>query len=173
MYERFTDRARKVMQLANQEAQRCNATFIGTEHILLGLTKEGMGVGANLLKKHGLDLRRLRVEVERTVKHTSSATTMGRLLQTPQAKRVVEFALDEAHNLQHNYVGTEHLLLGLMREEGEVGARILKSHGLRMEDIRREVTQTLAGPSPHPLVLGAAFRLGRAVNALFRVLRGG
>src|SRR5947209_20354715 len=108
MYERFTDRARKVMQLANQEAQRFNHEHIGTEHILLGLVKEGTGVAANALKNLDIDLRKIRLEVEKIVLAGRDVT------QKPRAERVVEYATEEARGLQHNYVGTEHLLLGLM-----------------------------------------------------------
>src|SRR5471030_2197627 len=117
MFERFTDRARKVMALANQEAQRFNHEYIGTEHILLGLVKEGSGVGANVLKNLDVDLRKVRLEVEKLVKSGPDMVTMGKLPQTPRAKKVVEYAMEEARNLNHNYVGTEHLLLGLIREQ--------------------------------------------------------
>src|SRR5213595_503066 len=115
MYERFTDRARKVMQLANQEAQRFNHEYIGTEHILLGLVKEGTGVAANVLKNLDIDLRKIRLEVEKIVQAGPDMVTMGKLPQTPRAKKVIEYSIEEARNLNHNYVGTEHLLLGLLR----------------------------------------------------------
>ena len=105
MYERFTDRARKVMQLANQEAQRFNHEYIGTEHILLGLVKEGSGVAANVLKNLDVDLRKIRIEVEKIVQTGPDMVTMGKLPQTPRAKKVIEYAMDEARNLNHNYVG--------------------------------------------------------------------
>src|SRR5881396_375433 len=114
MYERFTDRARKVMQLANQEAQRFNHEYIGTEHILLGLVKEGSGVAANVLKNLDVDLRKIRLEVEKIVQTGPDMVTIPNPPQTPRAKRVVEFAIDEACSLDHNYVGTEHLLLGIL-----------------------------------------------------------
>src|SRR5947209_13207182 len=109
MYERFTDRARKVMQLANQEAQRLNHEYIGTEHILLGLVKEGSGVAANVLKNLDIDLRKIRVEVEKLVQSSPEVGTPGKLPQTPRAKKVIEYSIEEARNLNHNYVGTEHL----------------------------------------------------------------
>ncbi|MFO0003241.1 MAG: Clp protease N-terminal domain-containing protein, partial [bacterium] len=96
MYERFTDRARKVMQLANQEAQRFNHEYIGTEHILLGLVKEGSGVAANVLKNLDVDLRKIRIEVEKIVQTGPDMVTMGKLPQTPRAKKVIEYAMDEA-----------------------------------------------------------------------------
>ena len=149
MFERFTDRARKVMALANQEAQRFNHDYIGTEHILLGLVKEGSGVGANVLKNLGVDLRKVRLEVEKLVKSGPEMVTMGKLPQTPRAKRVIEYAIEEARNLNHNYVGTEHLLLGLLREQDGVAAQVLMNLGLKLEDVREEVLNLLgAGVEP-------------------------
>ncbi|MFQ5806173.1 MAG: ATP-dependent Clp protease ATP-binding subunit [Phycisphaerae bacterium] len=149
MFERFTDRARKVMALANQEAQRFNHDYIGTEHILLGLVKEGSGVGANVLKNLGVDLRKVRLEVEKLVKSGPEMVTMGKLPQTPRAKRVIEYAIEEARNLNHNYVGTEHLLLGLLREQDGVAAQVMMALGLKLEDVREEVLNLLgAGVEP-------------------------
>lgn len=143
MFERFTDRARKVMALANQEAQRFNHEYIGTEHILLGLVKEGSGVGANVLKNLDVDLRKVRLEVEKLVKSGPETVTMGKLPQTPRAKKVIEYAIEEARNLNHNYVGTEHLLLGLLREQDGVAAQVLMNLNLRLEDVREEVLNLL------------------------------
>src|SRR3954470_12260969 len=114
MYERFTDRARKVMQLANQEAQRFDHEYIGTEHMLLGLVKEGSGVASNVLKNLDVDLRKVRLEVEKIVQTGPSAGQIdrGKLPHTPRAKKVIEYSVEEARNLNHSYVGTEHLLLG-------------------------------------------------------------
>ena len=143
MFERFTDRARKVMALANQEAQRFNHEYIGTEHILLGLVKEGSGVGANVLKNLGVDLRKVRLEVEKLVHSGPDMVTMGKLPQTPRAKKVIEYAIEEARNLNHNYVGTEHLLLGLLREHDGVAAQVLMNLGLKLEEVREEVLNLL------------------------------
>ncbi len=143
MFERFTDRARKVMALANQEAQRFNHEYIGTEHILLGLVKEGSGVGANVLKNLDVDLRKVRLEVEKLVKSGPDMVTMGKLPQTPRAKKVIEYAIEEARSLNHNYVGTEHLLLGLLREQDGVAAQVLMNLGLKLEDVREEVLNLL------------------------------
>ncbi len=149
MFERFTDRARKVMALANQEAQRFNHEYIGTEHILLGLVKEGSGVGANVLKNLDVDLRKVRLEVEKLVKSGPDMVTMGKLPQTPRAKKVIEYAIEEARNLNHNYVGTEHLLLGLLREHEGVAAQVLMNLGLKLEEVREEVLNLLgAGVDP-------------------------
>src|SRR5256714_2171506 len=143
MYERFTDRARKVMQLANQEAQRFNHEYIGTEHILLGLVKEGSGVAANVLKNLDVDLRKIRLEVEKLVQSGPEMVTMGKLPQTPRAKKVIEYSMEEARNLNHNYVGTEHILLGLLREQEGVGAQVLMNLGLKLEEVREEVLNLL------------------------------
>ena len=143
MYERFTDRARKVMQLANQEAQRFNHEYIGTEHILLGLVKEGSGVAANVLKNLDVDLRKIRLEVEKIVQSGPDMVTMGKLPQTPRAKKVIEYAMEEARSLNHNYVGTEHILLGLLREQEGVAAQVLMNLGLKLEEVREEVLNLL------------------------------
>ena len=143
MFERLTDRARKVMALANQEAQRFNHEYIGTEHILLGLVKEGSGVGANVLKNLDIDLRKVRLEVEKLVKSGPDMVTMGKLPQTPRAKKVIEYAIEEARSLNHNYVGTEHLLLGLLREHDGVAAQVLMNLGLKLEEVREEVLNLL------------------------------
>ncbi len=149
MFERFTDRARKVMALANQEAQRFNHEYIGTEHILLGLVKEGSGVGANVLKNLEVDLRKVRLEVEKLVKSGPDMVTMGKLPQTPRAKKVIEYAIEEARSLNHNYVGTEHLLLGLLREHEGVAAQVLMNLGLKLDEVREEVLNLLgAGGDP-------------------------
>lgn len=162
MFERFTDRARKVMALANQEAQRFNHEYIGTEHILLGLVKEGSGVGANVLKNLEVDLRKVRLEVEKLVKSGPDMVTMGKLPQTPRAKKVIEYAIEEARNLNHNYVGTEHLLLGLLREQDGVAAQVLMNLGIKLEEVREEVLNLLgAGVETEEAAPGGAAEPGR------------
>ena len=158
MYERFTDRARKVMQLANQEAQRFNHEYIGTEHVLLGLIKEGSGVAANVLKNLDVDLRKIRLEVEKLVQSGPDMVTMGKLPQTPRAKKVIEYSMEEARNLNHNYVGTEHILLGLLREQEGVAAQVLMNLGLKLEEVREEVLNLLG----HGLEGGEAGERGGA-----------
>ncbi len=116
MYERFTDRARMVAKLANQEARRFNG-YIGTEHLLLGLIKEGSGVAANVLKRFDLDLHKFRIEVEKLIQSGPDLVRLRGLPQTPRAKKAIQYSMEEARNLGHNYVGTEHLLLGLIREQ--------------------------------------------------------
>ena len=167
MFERFTDRARKVMALANQEAQRFNHEYIGTEHVLLGLVKEGSGVGANVLKNLEVDLRKVRLEVERLVRAGPEMVTMGKLPQTPRAKKVIEYAIEEARNLNHNYVGTEHLLLGLLREHDGVAAQVLMNLSLKLEEVREEVlnllgagaesnAESISGPSDPDSPMGSS-----------------
>ena len=155
VYERFTDRARKVMQLAQREAERFNHEYIGTEHILLGLIKEEAGLAAFVLRGLDIDLHKVRLEVEKIVRSSQAMVIMGKLPQTPRTKHVIGYAIDEAGNLNHNYVGTEHLLLGLLREQEGVAAQILMNLGLKLSDVRMEVMQTLgceasveAGPTP-------------------------
>ncbi len=143
MFERFTDRARKVMALANQEAQRFNHEYIGTEHILLGLIKEGSGVGANVLKNLGVDLNKVRQAVERRVTPGEEMVAVGKLPQTPRAKKVIELAIVEAREMNHNYIGTEHLTLGLLGEEDGVAATVMRDLGLDRQQLRDEVHKLL------------------------------
>src|SRR6187401_1288453 len=124
MFDRFTDRARKVMNLAKQEAQRLNHEYIGTEHILLGLIEEGSGVAAHVLKDLGIDFRKIRLEAEKLVRGGPDIVTMGKLPQTPRVKQVLKYSIEEAQLLEHDYVGSEHLLLGLIREKEGVAAQI-------------------------------------------------
>jgi len=159
MFERFTDRARKVMALANQEAQRFGHEYIGTEHILLGLVKEGSGVGANVLKNLDIDIKKLRLEVEKLVKSGPDMVTMGKLPQTPRAKKVIEYAIEEARALNHNYIGTEHILLGLLRETEGIAAQVLMNLGLKLEDVRQEVLNLLGAGVDNNLS-GLGMKLG-------------
>ncbi len=143
MFDRFTDRARKVMTLAKQEAQRFNHEYIGTEHILLGLIQEGSGVAASVLKNLGIDLRKIRSEIEKLVKGSATMVTTGQLPFTPRAKKVLELSVEEASQLGHNYIGTEHLLLGLIKENEGIAARVLTNLGVKLEDVREEVLEFL------------------------------
>ncbi len=161
MYQRFTDRARKVMALANQEAQRLNHEYLGTEHILLGLVKEGSGVGATVLRNLGMDIKRLRGEVEKLVKSGPEMVTIGKLPMTPRAKRAIECAMEEAVALNHNYVGTEHLLLGLLREREGVACQMLMNLGFTLEGVRGEVLTLLgAGLEGEPSESGTPSEAG-------------
>src|SRR6185503_7796335 len=143
MFDRFTDRAKKVMNLARQEAQRFNHEYLGTEHILLGLVQEGSGVAANVLRNMNIDLAKIRTEVEKLVKTGPSMVTMGQLPFTPRAKKVLELSMEEAGNLGHNYIGTEHLLLGLIRANEGIAAQVLINLGVKLEDVREEVLDFL------------------------------
>ena len=143
MFDRFTDRAKKVMSFARQEAMKFNHEYIGTEHILLGLVQEGSGVAANVLKNMSIDLEKIRHEVEKIVKTGPSMVTMGQLPFTPRAKKVLELSLEEASQLSHNYIGTEHLLLGLIRENEGIAAQVLMNLGVKLDEVREEVLEFL------------------------------
>ena len=147
MFERFTDRARHVLQLANQEAQRCNCTYIDTEHILLGLIVEGSGVAATVLKNLNVDLGKVRLDVEDLIQSRPGLATTGKLPQTPRAKKVIEYSMEEARNMGCNYVGTEHILLGLLREQEGVAVQVLMKAGLGLESVRAAVLASLSQAS--------------------------
>lgn len=146
MFDRFTERARKVMGFARREAQRFHHEYIGTEHILLGLIQEGQGVAANVLKSMAIDLEKIRREVEKIVKPGPAMEPSVQIPFTPRAKKVVELALEEAGNLGHNYIGTEHLLLALLREQEGIAAHVLMALGVRLDEVREEVIEFLGGP---------------------------
>ncbi len=148
MFDRFTDRARKVMTYARKEAIRFNHDYVGTEHVLLGLVKEGSGVAANVLENLGVDLEKVRMEVEKLVRSGPSTVTKGDKPYTSRAKKVLELAMEEARNLDHNYVGTEHLLLGLLRESEGIAAQVLMNLGLNLDEVRNEVMEFLTGAEP-------------------------
>ena len=139
MFERFGERARKVMALANREAHRFNHGYIGTEHILLGLIKEGSGVGANVLKNLDVDLGNVQLEVEKLLESGPQPVVSGVLPETPRAERVIKAAVEEARKLNNDYVGTEHLLLGLLRERDGLAGQVLDKLGVSLELARREV----------------------------------
>jgi ATP-dependent Clp protease ATP-binding subunit ClpA len=147
MYERFTDRARKVMQLANQEAQRLNHEYVGTEHILLALVKEGSGVAANVLNNFDIDIRKIRIEVEKIVGAGPDLVTMGRLPHTPRVKKAIEHAIEEARNLSHEYIGTEHLLLGLLCDTESVAGEVLRNLRVSPPTIRAAIIDLLSAYS--------------------------
>jgi len=149
MYERFTDRSRKVMQLANQEAQRLNHEYIGTEHILMGLLKEGSGVASNVLKNLDVSLYKVEELVKQSVQPgPDNPITMGKLPQTPRCKKVIEYAIEEARTMGLNYLGTEHLLLGLLRETDGIAAQVLVTAGCQLETVREEVLMLLGKVQP-------------------------
>ncbi len=144
MFERFTDRARRVVVLAQEESRLLNHNFIGTEHLLLGLVEEGEGVAAQALRALGIRLDAVRDQVEEMIGRGES-TPSGHIPFTPRAKKVLELALREALQLGHNYIGTEHILLGLVREGEGVAAQVLVKMGADLERVRLEVVQILAG----------------------------
>ncbi len=146
MFERFTDRARRVLVLAQEEARLLNHSFIGTEHILLGLIHEGEGLAAKALEALGISLEAVREEVEKTIGPAGSAPT-GSPPFTPRAKKVLELSLREALQLGHNYIGTEHMLLGLVREGEGVAAQVLQSLGADLPRVRQQVIQLLSASS--------------------------
>ncbi|HHT9133164.1 MAG TPA: Clp protease N-terminal domain-containing protein, partial [Candidatus Tripitaka californicus] len=147
MFDKFTDRARKVMALAREEARRYNHEYIGTEHILLGLVKEGSGVAATVLQNLDIELKKIRMEIEKIVQTGPDLVSVGQLPFTPKVKKVLEYAMEEAKNLGHNYIGTEHLLLGLLREQEGVAAQVLLNLGVKLEDVREEVINLLGAES--------------------------
>ena len=144
MFERFTDRARRVVVLAQEEARMLHHNYIGTEHILLGLIGEGEGVAAKALESLGISLEAVRQEVEEIIGRGQQAPP-GHIAFTPRAKKVLELALREAQQLGHNYVGTEHILLGLIREGEGVAAQVLVKLGADLERVRQQVIQLLHG----------------------------
>lgn len=149
MFERFTERARRVVFLSQQEAARLQHSVVGTEHLLLGLIAEGEGVAAKALENLGIHLDRVRSEIERIIGTGDAAPTVE-IPFTPRAKRVLELALDEGRQLGHNYVGTEHILLGLIREGEGIAAQVLKNIGADLEKVRSQVLQLLGGNNINP-----------------------
>jgi hypothetical protein len=144
MFERFTDRARRVVVLAQEEARLLNHNYIGTEHILLGLLHEGQGVAARALESLDISLVAVRVQVEEIIGQGQTAPT-EHIPFTPRAKKVLELALREALQLNHDYIGTEHILLGLVREGEGVAAQVLVKLGADLPRVRQQVNQVLAG----------------------------
>lgn len=143
-YEKFSERARKVISLSQEEAQRFNHNYIGTEHILLGLVREGEGVGAKVLASLGVELDKVRSTVEFIIGR-GERKVGEEVGLTPRAKHVIELAVDEARRLNHNYIGTQHLLLGLLREEEGIAAGVLESLGINLEKARVETVNLSGG----------------------------
>jgi ATP-dependent Clp protease ATP-binding subunit ClpC len=139
----FTPRAQQVLQLAHKEADRFNHNVIGTEHLLLGLIKLGSGVAVNVLQKMGLDLETVRMEVEKQVGTGPDQKVIGNIPYTPRVKKVLDLARREAKSLNHTYIGTEHILLGLLREGDGVAARILRGLDMDIEQARQEILKEL------------------------------
>src|SRR5882762_1637284 len=150
MSNRFTERAQRVILIAQEEAKRLNHDYVGTEHILLGLIALGEGVAAQVLANLGVDLRRVRTEIEKIVGTGDNVMLLGEIPFTPRAKKVLELAVEEAQNMGHSHVGTEHLLLGLIREEEGVAAQVLENLGVRLDIVREEVISLLGEGQPGP-----------------------
>ncbi len=163
MFERFTDRARRVVVLAQEEARMLNHNYIGTEHILLGLIHEGEGVAAKALESLGISLDAVRQQVEEIIGQGQQAPS-GHIPFTPRAKKVLELSLREALQLGHNYIGTEHILLGLIREGDGVAAQVLMKLGADLNRVRQQVIQLLhggAGAAEEAEIGAAAGGIGR------------
>jgi ATP-dependent Clp protease ATP-binding subunit ClpC len=158
MFEKFTERGRKVIVYAREEAERLQNDYLGTEHILLGTLREEDGIPVTVLRKMGIDIDQVRVEVERNLPSSGNTLTFGDIPFTPRAKKVLEYAVEEARLLGHSYIGSEHLLLGLIREEEGIGGKILRSFGVNLlgsrqlviNYLRRAATQVTAKKSPTP-----------------------
>ena len=148
MFNRFTERARKVIILAKEEARRFNHDYIGTEHILLGLVREGEGVAATVLQKMGVSLENIRIEVETLVPPGPTTQIIGDIPFTPRAKKALELSAEEARSLGHNYIGTEHLLLGLIREGEGIASQVLLNLSLDLNTVRNEVMEILGSALP-------------------------
>jgi ATP-dependent Clp protease ATP-binding subunit ClpA len=172
MFERFTDRARRVVVLSQEEARLLNHDYIGTEHILLGLIHEGEGVAATTLESLGIKLDSVRSQIEEIVGHGKSPTT-GHIPFTPRAKRVLELSLRESLELGHRYIGTEHILLGLIREGDGVAAQVLHKLGADLDRVRQQVLALMGGAEASPPE-GRRFLglLSESAESLLKVARG-
>src|SRR5213083_299840 len=148
----FTPRAQQVLALARKEADRFNHNFVGTEHLLLGLIKLGQGVAVNVLQKRGLDLETVRLAVEKEVGTGPDQKMIGNIPYTPRVKKVLALAQKEARALNHTHVGTEHILLGLLREGDGVAARVLANLEVNLEQTRREILKELNPHAPPPAI---------------------
>lgn len=162
MFNRFTERARKVIVLAKEEAKRFNHDYIGTEHILLGLIREGEGVASVVLQNMGLNLEKIRMEIEKLVQPGPATVVSGDIPFTPRAKRVIELSMDEARSLGHNYIGTEHLLLGLLHEGEGVAAQVLTDSDLDLDKLRNEIMELLGQGIPGQSAQGGAPQVEKA-----------
>src|SRR5437868_11831780 len=143
MFDKFTNRAKQVIKLAKKEAQRLNHNYLGTEHVLLGLLKLGQGVAVNVLRNLNIDFDTVRNEVEKLVGYGPEIQVYGDPALTGKVKKVFEYANEEAANLNHNYVGTEHLLLGLLRQTDGVAAQVLENLNVNLKEVRKEVLKEL------------------------------
>ena len=158
MFKRFTERARRVIILAREEAELYRHEYLGTEHILQGVIKDGGGIAVAILQKSAVDLAQLKKELEKSLPRSSNSLIIGDIPFTSRAKKVLEFAVEEARSVNHNYIGTEHLLLGLLKEKEGVACRVLNSFGMYFEDVKEkilEIKKKLADNLPSiPSLLG-------------------
>src|SRR5256712_12356745 len=157
-FDRFNDRAKRVLALAQDEAIRFNHNYIGTEHLLLGLVREGEGVAARVLDSLGVELSKVRTAVEFIIGRGDSTTSPSEITLSPRTKKVIELAIDEARKLGHSHVGTEHLLLGLVRDGEGIASGVLESLGVSLEKVRHQVIATLG--QQHPAQAGEAAAAG-------------
>src|SRR5262245_61856056 len=155
-FDRFNDRAKRVLALAQDEAIRFNHNYIGTEHLLLGLVREGEGVAARVLDSLGVELSKVRTAVEFIIGRGDSTTAPSDITLSPRTKKVIELAIDEARKLGHSHVGTEHLLLGLVREGEGIASGVLESLGVSLEKVRHQVIATLGQQHPATAETAAA-----------------
>jgi ATP-dependent Clp protease ATP-binding subunit ClpA len=153
-FDRFNDRAKRTLALAQDEAMRFNHNYLGPEHLLLGLVREGEGVAARVIAGLGIPLSKLRGEVERIIGRGESTSTPSEITITPRTKKVIDFAIDESDKLGHHDVRTEHLLLGLIRDDTSMACAILKSQGATLETIRQQVIAMLSDANPRPPTAG-------------------
>ena len=182
MFDRFTDHAKRAMNLARQEAQRLGHEHLGTEHILLALAREGSGVAADVLQKMGHDLGGIRINVERSVETVKDTSWEEMKPFTFGAKSALEFSIEEARNLGHNWIGTEHLLLGLIKVGHDVAAKILLDLGIQLVDAREQVIaiygtgaevvsrETRSEPPPLPAIAHLLRQLTREERQVVRQL---
>ena len=143
-FEKFSERARRVLSLAQEEAQRFNHNYIGTEHVLLGLARDTEGVAAKVLANHNVELSKIRSAVDFIIARGDRPISDDMIGLTPRAKKVIELAVDEARKQGHHYIGTEHLLIGLMREGDGIGSNVLESLDLSLDTIREETQNVLS-----------------------------
>ena len=143
MFDKFTNRAKQVIKLAKKEAQRMNHNYLGTEHIFLGLLKLGQGIAVNVLRNMNIDYETVRAEVEKLVGFGPEIQLYGDPALTGKVKKVIEFANEEAQALNHNYVGTEHLLLGLLRQTDGVASQVLENLNVNLKEVRKEILKEL------------------------------
>ena len=147
MFKRFTERARRVIILAREEAELYRHEYLGTEHILQGVVKDGGGIAVAIIQKTGADLTKLRSELEKKLPRSSNSLIIGDIPFTSRAKKILEFAVEEARSLNHNYIGTEHLLLGLLKEKEGVACRILNGFSIYFEDVKEKIVEMFKEPA--------------------------